>query len=60
MEDLMWARKGVVATVVNGEAVPLVQERIKDVGFNNLEIIPLGADKVFIRSLSEGDVMLPI
>ncbi|MCI41573.1 hypothetical protein A2U01_0062806, partial [Trifolium medium] len=23
MEDLTWARKGVVATVVNGEAVPL-------------------------------------
>ncbi|MCH96522.1 sulfate transporter, partial [Trifolium medium] len=60
MEDLKWARKGVVGTVVNGEAVPLVQERIEDDGFNNLDIIPLGADKVFFRSLSEEDVMLTI
>ncbi|MCI63240.1 sulfate transporter, partial [Trifolium medium] len=45
-DDVMWAHKRVVATVINGETVALVQEKIEDVGFNNLKIIPLGADKV--------------
>ncbi|MCI57612.1 DUF4283 domain protein, partial [Trifolium medium] len=42
VDDLQWARKGVVATVINGEAVPLVQQRIEDAGFADLVIIPLG------------------
>ncbi|MCI67240.1 sulfate transporter, partial [Trifolium medium] len=50
--DLRWARKGVVATVINGEVVPLVQQRIADAGFNSLVITPLGADKVFLHSVS--------
>ncbi|MCI49138.1 sulfate transporter, partial [Trifolium medium] len=45
MDDLKWARKGAVSTVINGEAVPLVQQRIEDAGFTDLVITPLGADK---------------
>lgn len=35
MEDLKWARNGVLAMVINGEAIHLVQERIKGMGFKN-------------------------
>jgi len=47
----------VVAIVVNGETIPLVQSRIADVGFVDLDIALLGADKVFVRSVSNMDVM---
>jgi predicted SpoU family rRNA methylase len=56
-DDLKWARNIVVALVVNGEAIPMVQNRIEDAGFTNLDIIMMGADKVFIRSLSDLDVL---
>ncbi|MCI01589.1 sulfate transporter [Trifolium medium] len=56
--DVKWARQGVVATVKYGEAIPVVQAQIADAGFQNLHIIPLGADKVFIHSLSAEDVMI--
>lgn len=46
------ARRGLVGTVINGESIPLIQNRVKDVAFKDLEIIPLGADNVFIHSLS--------
>jgi len=55
--DLKWARNGMVASVINGEAVPMVQNRIEDAGFTDLDIISMGADKVFIRSLSDLDVL---
>ncbi|XP_045830922.1 uncharacterized protein LOC123922227 [Trifolium pratense] len=55
--DVMWASSGVVATIINGEAVPLVQDRILDAGFKDLVLIPMGADKVFLRCLAGGDVM---
>lgn len=48
-EDTQWANKGLVATVNNGEAIPVVETRISDAGFSDLVIIPMGADKVFIR-----------
>ncbi|PNX77214.1 putative sulfate transporter [Trifolium pratense] len=56
-DDVKWANNGVVATIRNGEAVPLVQDRIVDAGFNDLVLIPMGADKVFLRSLAGGDAM---
>ncbi|MCH89175.1 sulfate transporter [Trifolium medium] len=59
-EDVSWAQTGVVATVINGESIPLVQQRIEDAGFSQLDIVPLGADKVFIRSLSREDVIVGI
>ena len=45
-EDLEWARRGLVGTVINGESIPLIQSRVEDGGFKDLDIIPIGADKV--------------
>ncbi|XP_039690367.1 uncharacterized protein [Medicago truncatula] len=56
VEDLQWARSGVTATVTNGESIRGVQDRIADAGISEIDIIPLGADKVFIRSMSEVSV----
>ncbi|WJX94029.1 hypothetical protein P8452_75494 [Trifolium repens] len=56
-DDVQWAQNGIVATVINGEAVPMVQNRIVDAGFNDLVITPMGADKVFIRCTEGGDAM---
>jgi len=50
--DLNWARKGLIGTVRNGEAIPVIQNIVEDAGFRDVDIIPLGADKVFIHSLS--------
>ncbi|MCI05464.1 sulfate transporter [Trifolium medium] len=58
VNDVKWARRGVVATVKNGEVILVVQTMIADAEFQNLHIIPLGADKVFIHSLSAEDVMI--
>jgi hypothetical protein len=54
--DVSWASKGLVMSVVNGEAIPVVQRRIFDAGFENLDIIPLGADKVLVRTSDNEDV----
>ncbi|KEH26262.1 DUF4283 domain protein [Medicago truncatula] len=40
-----------------GEAIPVIRTRITDAGFDDLDIIPLGADKVYIRCFSNTDVM---
>lgn len=47
-----------VATVLNGDAIPVLQRRIFDAGFENLDIIPLGADKVLLRTEDDSDVNL--
>lgn len=54
--DILWASKGVVVTVLNGEAIPVLQRRIFDAGFEKLDIIPLGADEVIVRSPDGEDV----
>jgi len=51
-DDLKRARSGVIASVVNGEAIPVVHNIFEDARFTDLEIIPMGADKVCMRSLS--------
>ncbi|MCI55524.1 sulfate transporter, partial [Trifolium medium] len=56
-DDGKWAQNGIVATVVNGEAVPVVQSRITDACFNDVVLIPMGADKVFVRSSTGDDVL---
>ncbi|WJX25076.1 hypothetical protein P8452_14151 [Trifolium repens] len=56
-EDAQWANNGLVATVNNGEAIPVVETRIADAGFSDLVIIPMGADKVFIRRTEGGDAL---
>jgi hypothetical protein len=45
-----------VAAVSNGESIPLIQQRIFDAGFENLIIIPLGADKVLLKASDDSDV----
>jgi len=39
-----------------GNQFRLFKIRVEDGGFKDLDIIPLGADKVFIHSLSESNV----
>ena len=56
-DDVSWATKGVVVSVLNGEAISVLQRRIYDAGFDNLLIIPLGADKVLLKVSDEGDVL---
>ncbi|GAU34888.1 hypothetical protein TSUD_144190 [Trifolium subterraneum] len=56
-DDVMWAQNGIVVTIINGEAVPVVQNRITDAGFQDLILIPMGADKVFIRSSARTDAL---
>ncbi|PNX71513.1 putative sulfate transporter, partial [Trifolium pratense] len=56
-DDVEWVQNGLVATILTGEAVPVVQNRLYDAGFGDLAIIPVGADKVFIRSLEGVDVL---
>jgi hypothetical protein len=49
-DDVRWASTGVVATVANGELIPMVRRRIADAGLTDVEVLHLGADKVFVRS----------
>ncbi|MCI36134.1 DUF4283 domain protein, partial [Trifolium medium] len=56
-DDVKWVQNGLVATVINGEAIPVVQNRISDTGFGDLVIIPMGADKVFVRSSDGVDAL---
>ncbi|GAU51343.1 hypothetical protein TSUD_13210 [Trifolium subterraneum] len=56
LDETNWAQSGIVATVKGSEAVPVIQRRIVDAGFNDLVFIPLGADKFFVRSMTEMDV----
>ncbi|MCI58950.1 sulfate transporter, partial [Trifolium medium] len=44
-DDVIWAQNGIVATFLDGEAVPVVQNIITDAGFNDVVLIPMGADK---------------
>lgn len=43
-DDLQCARGGLVAKVINREAIPVIQTRISGAGFKKLDIIPMGAD----------------
>ena len=54
--DVSWAAKGLVATVLNGDAIPVLQRRIFDAGFANLALIPLGANHVFLKTIDDRDV----
>jgi hypothetical protein len=56
-DDMMRARTGVVATITNGDATPVVRSRIKDAGFTDVDILHLGADKVFVRHVAGLEVV---
>ena len=55
-EDLKWATRGLIGTVTKGTAVPIIQNRVEDAGFKDIDIIPLGAEKVFVHSLLGANV----
>ena len=55
-EDVKWETSGLIGTVIDGASIPLIQNRVGDAGFKDIDIIPLGADKVFVQSLSGIDV----
>ncbi|GAU34276.1 hypothetical protein TSUD_321220 [Trifolium subterraneum] len=59
-DNVRWVQNGLVETIINGEAISIVQNRITDAGFHDLIIITMGADKVFIRSASGADVLTTI
>jgi len=46
-----------MANVVNGEAITVVQNRVEDAGFVDLDIIPLEADRVFLQSKSDKETL---
>jgi len=56
VDDKTWASKGLVVSVLNGDSIPVLQRRIFDAGFDKLVIIPLGANKVLLKTLDDGDV----
>ncbi|KAK2427387.1 heterogeneous nuclear ribonucleoprotein A0 [Trifolium repens] len=56
-DDVLWAQRGVVATVANGEAGSVVRRRVQDAGFKELDLLHLGGDIVLVRSLEEADVL---
>lgn len=51
VNNLTWATKGLVVSVLNGDAIPVLQRRVL-----KLVIIPLGANKVFLRTIDDRDV----
>jgi len=57
-QDLSWATKGLVVSVSNGEAIPVLQRQIFYVDFDNLVIIPLGANKVLLQINDDGNVSI--
>jgi len=57
-KDLDWETNGLVASVVDGEIIPLIQQCISNADFYDLDIIHIGADKVFLRCLGGGGVQM--
>jgi hypothetical protein len=47
-DHVLWAQRGVVATVANGEAGLVVRRRLQDAGFKELDILHLGGDRVLV------------
>lgn len=47
-DDVVWASKGALARVLNGEFIPSVQQKIIDVGFDNVRVLPRGGDNVVL------------
>ena len=56
VEDRKWANSGLVATVIAGESALSLQQRVKDAGFPNVVVIPLGGDWVFLNCFDGEDV----
>lgn len=54
--DRDWAGSGLVATIVTGETSLSIQQRVEDAGFINVEFIPMGGDRLFLRSRNNEDI----
>ena len=55
LEDRAWARSGMVAYVKAGDSTLSFQQRIKDAGFPNVVVTPLGGDRVFLHSTGDAN-----
>ena len=56
-EDVVWASKGVFARVLNGDYIPIVQQKIIDAGFDNVQVLPRGGDNVVLFCPGKVDMM---
>jgi len=56
-EDVVWASKGALAKVLNGDFIPIVQQKIIDVGFDNVRVVPRGGDNVILFCPGKEDMM---
>lgn len=56
-DDRDWAHSGIVATLALDETLLLVQQRVEDAGFTNVEVISMDGDKVFLRCRNNEDTM---
>jgi len=56
-EDVIWASKGALAKVRNGDFIPLVQQKIIDAGFDNVRVVPRGGDNVILFCPGTEDMM---
>lgn len=54
--DRKWAASGLVATIVLGETTSSIQQRLVDTGFNLVEVIPMGGDRIFLRTRNNEDI----
>jgi len=56
-EDVVWASKAALARVLNGDYIPIVQQKIIDVGFDNVRVLPRGGDNVVLFCPDKEDMM---
>jgi len=56
-EDVIWASKGALAKVRNGDFIPIVQQKIIDAGFDNVRVVPRGGDNVILFCAGKEDMM---
>jgi len=56
-EDVVWASKGAFARVLNGDFIPIVQQKIIDAGFDYVRVLPRGGDNVVLFCSGKEDMM---
>lgn len=56
LDDRSWASSGMVATVIGNESSLALKQRVDDAGFNNVDVIPMGGDRVFLQCSDGRDI----
>ncbi|KEH26001.1 RNA recognition motif [Medicago truncatula] len=56
-EDVVWASKEALAKLLNGQFIPIVQQKIIDAGFDNVRVVPRGGDNVILFFPGKEDMM---